>query len=111
MQNTTRTNPEQVTAKKERIYSLTRIPERHEHFGFGAKATLHVDLSEVEGKPINIQLVSVGTLQVGSPTPDSRSTTHENATSTLPFVCRFEDATTRKSEQKHSSCHQRGRIR
>jgi hypothetical protein len=45
----------------------TTIPERHEHFGFGAKATADVDLSEFEGKWIDIQLVSAGkTVQVES---------------------------------------------
>jgi hypothetical protein len=53
-------------------WCLTIIPERHEHFGFGAKAAPDVDLSEVEGKWIDIQLVSVGkTVRVGVTTPDS----------------------------------------
>ena len=53
-------------------WCLARIPESHEHFGFGAKATLDADLSGVEGKFIEIQLVSAGkTVPVGVTTPDS----------------------------------------
>jgi hypothetical protein len=53
-------------------WCLTRIPESNEHFGFGAKAPPDVDLSDAEGKWIDIQLVSVGkTVQVGVTTRDS----------------------------------------
>jgi hypothetical protein len=53
-------------------WCLTRIPERHEHFGFGAKAQSDVDLSGVEGQMIEIQLVSAGkTVKVGVTSPDS----------------------------------------
>ena len=63
-------------AKKSLEYTcawcLTIIRETHEHFGFGAKASPDVDLSEFEGKWIDIQLVSAGKrVQVGVTTPDS----------------------------------------
>ena len=53
-------------------WCLTEISASDEHFGFGAKAPPAVDLSDVEGKWIDIQLVSAGkTVQVGVTTPDS----------------------------------------
>jgi hypothetical protein len=53
-------------------WCLTEISENDEHFGFGAKAPLDADLSHVEGKWIDIQLVSAGkTVQVGVTTRDS----------------------------------------
>jgi hypothetical protein len=63
-------------AKKDHGYlcawCLTEISSSDEHFGFGAKAPPDVDLSDVEGKWIDIQLVSAGkTVQVGVTTPDS----------------------------------------
>src|SRR6266566_7364447 len=41
-------------------WCLRTIPEEHERFGFGAKATPGVDLSGVEGTMIEIQLVRAG---------------------------------------------------
>jgi hypothetical protein len=53
-------------------WCLTEISASAEHFGVGAKAPPDVDLSDVEGKWIDIQLVSAGkTVQVGVTTPDS----------------------------------------
>src|SRR6266487_1217980 len=63
-------------AKKDHGYMCawcpTEISGSDEHFGFGAKAPPDVDLSDVEGKWMDIQLVSAWkTVQVGVTTPDS----------------------------------------
>src|SRR5215467_6987210 len=57
-------------------WCLTELSEFQEHFGFGAKAPPDVDLSELEGTWIDIQLVSAGrTVQMGVTTRDSPART------------------------------------